>query len=307
MKKEIILTLILLLSVYQINAQSIQDPDNAVQLSDEFDRSLGRVTFYAENKDFCDYYLYISFVYSEGFSGMPQGASLTVHNGKWQVLSYKVQEGASSYRYNYKYAMYRGNADKQPNVDFAYNLPVANGENTDAKMIENRDGYQLEFKISNDTVCACREGIVCDDKLKDNTSKGYKTFDNTRNFSQITVYHPDGSFGEYVFQGKSLVYPGQTVKMGAPIAIARKSVTGDYRLRFSVYFLDKNKLKDNSIGSKHTHFRPFFQTYNYGKTRLESDKNYICELTDEMLMQDMSKRDKKNFLKNKEKLTNEEK
>jgi len=40
---------------------------------------------------------------------------------------------------------------------------------------------------------------------------------------------------------------------------------------------------------------------------LESDKNYICELTDEMLMQDMSKREKKNFLKNKEKQTDEEK
>ncbi|MCL2651950.1 MAG: M23 family metallopeptidase [Candidatus Azobacteroides sp.] len=301
MKKEIILIVILLLSVYQINAQSMQDPYNAVQLSDEFDQSQGRLTFYAENRDFCDYYLYISFIYSEGFTGMPKGTSITVRSGKWQVLNYKVQEGASGYGYNYKYAMYRGNADKQPNVDFAYSLPVAAGVNADARPIENRDGYQLEFTISNDTICACRGGIVCDDKLKDFTSKGYQMFDNTRNFLQISVYHADGTFGEYVFQGKSLVYPGQTVKMGAPIAIAGKSVTGDYQLRFSVYFLDKNKIKDNSSGSKHTHFRPFFQTDNYGKTRLESDKNYICEHTDEMLMQDMSKREKKSLLKNTEK------
>jgi len=307
MKKGIILTTILLLSVYHINAQSMQDPDNAVQLSDEFDQSQGRVTFYAEDKDFCDYYLYISFVYSEGFSGMPQGTSLTVNNGKRQILSYRVQEGANRYGYNYKYTMYRGNLDKMPNVDFAYCLPVADEKNADAKTTENRDGYQLEFTISTNTICACRDGVVCDDRLKDFTAKGYKTFNSSRNFSQITVYHADGSFGEYVFQGKPLVYPGQTVKMGAPIAVAGKSAADDYRLRFSTYFLDKNKVKDNSNGIKHTHFRPFFQTYNYGKSRLESDKNYICELTDEMLMQDMSKREKKNFLKNKEKITNEKK
>jgi len=105
MKKEIILIVILLLSVYHINAQSMQDPDNAVQMSDEFDQSQGRVTFYADDKDFCDYYLRIFFVYSEGFTGMPQGTSLTVSNGKRQILNYKVQEGARGYGYNYKYVM----------------------------------------------------------------------------------------------------------------------------------------------------------------------------------------------------------
>jgi hypothetical protein len=48
---------ILLLTAFQANAQSFQDPDNAVQFSDDFDRSLGRLIFYADNKDFCDYYL----------------------------------------------------------------------------------------------------------------------------------------------------------------------------------------------------------------------------------------------------------
>ena len=87
--------------------------------------------------------------------------------------------------------------------------------------------------------------------------------------------------------------------MRTPIAVVEK--TDKYLLLFSVYFLDKNKLKDNNIGNKHTHFRPFFQTVNEGKTRLQNGITYLCECTDEMQMQEMSKREKKNFLKNKSK------
>jgi len=307
MKKGIILITVLLLSVCQTNAQSMQNPDNAVQLSDDFDQSQGRVTFYADNRDFCDYYLNITFIYSEGFTGMPRGTSLSVSNGNRQILNYRVQEGASHYRYNYNYTMYRGNANMQPNVDFAYCLPVANEDNVDAKITENRYGYQLELEMSTDTIYACRGGIICNDKLKDNSAKGHKTFQDNFKFSQITVYHADGSFGEYIFQGKALLYPGQTVKMGSPIATVAKNTIDESVLRFSTYYLDKNKLKDNNNGNKHTHFRPFFQTYNYGKARLESGKNYISEHTEEMFMQDMSKREKKAALKSKGKQTDEEK
>jgi hypothetical protein len=111
------------------------------------------------------------------------------------------------------------------------------------------------------------------------------------------MYHSDGNFGEYVFKGKSLVYPGERIKMGSPIAVVESTDRNSFR--FSVYFLDKNKLKDNNIGNKHTHFRPFFLTVNEGKVRLENARTYHCKLTDEMLMQDMSKREKKNYLKNK--------
>jgi hypothetical protein len=284
-----------LFPVYQTHAQ-IQDQNNAIHLSDDFDANLGRLVFYAENRDFCDYYLYISFVNAEGFSGMAAGVYVPVFPaGKKQILNYRVETGATRYSYNYHYAMYRGDVGKKPNVDFIYSLPVADKEAVTARIAENQDGYQLAFGLTSDTVYACRGGVMCDDNLKDNTSKGRHFFNNNRNLSQITVYHADGSFGEYVFKGKSLVYSGQKVKTGSPIAIVERR--GNESLRFSVYFLDKNKLKNNTIGNKHTHFRPFFQTANEGKTRLENGRTYLCEYTNEMLMQEMSKREKKNFLK----------
>ena len=286
--KLLICITIALCSVYQTNAQSRQDPNNAVQLSHDFDQHQGRLNFHSDNSDFCDYYLYITFVNSEGFEGMPTGTSVTVGPGQRQIMTYRVRKDATRYSYNYRYVMYRGDYRKKTDIDFVYSLPVAAKEAVTAWITENPEGYQLSFDLSSDTVYACRSGVMCDDNLKDNTAKGHKQFNDNRNLSQITVYHSDGSFGEYIFKGKSLVYPGEKVKMGAPVAVIDRTV----KLRFAVYFLDKNKLKEN-IGNKHTHFRPFFQTVNEGKTRLENDRTYLCEYTDEMLGQDTGKRAKK--------------
>jgi hypothetical protein len=300
MKKIVyILLMTALFPVYQANAQMIQDPDNAIQLSHNFDQSQGWLVFYYENQDFCDYYLYISFIYAEGFEGMTSGTSVTVGPRQRQNKTYKTKTGASRYSYNYRYAMYRGNINKKPNIDFVYSLPTAAPKAVTAMVMENPEGYQLAFDLPSDTVYACRGGVMCDDRLKDHTAKGYKYFNDNRNLSQITIYHNDGSFGEYVFKGKSLIYPGKNIKMGTPIAVVEK--TDKYLLFFSTYFLDRNKLKDNNTGNKHTHFRPFFQTSNEGKTRLQNGTTYLCEYTDEMLMQDMSKREKKKFLNDKSK------
>ena len=295
MKKHVYLLTVMLFSVCQIFAQSWQNPDNAVQLSSDFDQSQGRLIFYADNRDFCDYYLNIRFVNTEGFEGVTYGTStsITVAPGQRQILTYRVKTGATRYSYNYQYSMYRGDVRKKLNIDFIYSLPVAVKKGITAGIIENQEGYQLAFDLPSDTVYACRGGVMCDDNLKDNTAKGHMHFNDNRNLSQITVYHSDGSFGEYVFKGKSLIYPGEKIKMGSPIAVVEGT------LRFSVYFLDKNKLNDMKIGNKHTHFRPFFQTVDEGKIRMENGKTYLCERTDEMLMQDMSKHEKKNFLKNK--------
>lgn len=293
MEKHIYLLIILLSFGYKILAQTYEDPNNAVHFSHEFDQSQGRINFYSDNRDFCDYYLYIFFKNAEGFEGMPSRKWITVTRGRQQILTYRVKAGATRYSYNYQFVTYRGDYSKKPNIDFVYSLPIAAKEALTAWIVENPEGYQLAFDLSADTIYACRSGVMCNDNLKDFTAKGYKHFNNNRTRSQITLYHSDGSFGEYVFEGKSLVYPGEKVKIGSPIAVVDR--TSQHALRFSVYFLDKNKL-NNEIGNKHTHFRPFFQTVNEGKTRLEDGKTYLGECTDEMLMQDMSKREKKNVL-----------
>jgi hypothetical protein len=193
--------------------------------------------------------------------------------------------------------MYRGNINKQPNVNFAYRLPVAVGDDVLAEIVENRFGYQLRFSFLNDTVFASRGGIICNDNLTDFSARGHQTFNSSRN-SQITVYHADGSFGEYIFHGKSLVNPGQSISMGTPIAVVQTNQDNEGWMLFSAYFLDRNKVRDLNQGNKHTNFRPFFQTYDSGKTRMENDFKYVAIQTDEMLVQDMNRREKRDFLRN---------
>ncbi|MDR0414435.1 MAG: M23 family metallopeptidase [Prevotellaceae bacterium] len=292
----LLLLAVALFPAYRSSGQR-PDPHNAVELSHDFDQTQKRLTIYSNNKDFCDYHLVVSFIYAEGFEGMSSEMSRTVGYGKRQVATYRVRADATRYSYNYRYVMYRGNSEEKPQVDFIYSLPVVANSATTAAVVENPEGYQLAFDLPSDTVYASRGGVVCDDNLKDNTVKGHKYFNDNRRRSQVTVYHADGSFGEYVVDGTSLVYPGQSVKMGSPIASVKN--TGKYLLLFSVYFLDKNKLKNKDTGNKHTHFRPFFQTINEGKSRLTNGVSYLCEYTDEMLMQDMSRRERKKFMETK--------
>jgi len=281
--KPIFICLTLFFSVHVFAQQSVS---NAVQITNEFDHEADKIIFYADNKDFCDYVVFFRFG--------SESVLKTVQPGKSELS--RVKSPGISYS-AYQFAMYRGNIDKKPDIDFAYCLPIAKGNSSIMSANVLSDGYQMGFTFHSDTIYASRGGIVCNDELTDFTAKGYQHFSDSRIFNKITIYHNDGTFGEYIFVGQPLVSPGNRVAMGQPIA-----VLGNNRLNnvsFSVYFLDKKKVNNRSTGNKHSHFRPFFQTNNEGKVRLEEEKIYYCELNNEMLMQDMSKRQRNNFLKNK--------
>jgi len=289
-----ILTLFLLLSVCQLNAQS---HNRTVQLSSNFDQSQGRLTFSANNRDFCDCHIQITFFNVEGFAGVPGRTSTTVGHGRHEILNFRVREGATRIAYNYQYAIFRGNINKRPNIDFAYALPAAQQEIVMTRIRENIEGFQLEFELQTDTIFAARGGVVCNDELSDHTAKGYRAFNSSRHMSQITIYHSDGTFAEYVFRGESLVRPGQHVRMGEAIAVFQQDMDVN-ALLFSVYFLDRNMIRDTNAANKHTHFRPFFQTLDEGRVRLIDGGMYISVLTNEMLMQDMNRRERRLFLQN---------
>ena len=288
--KPLLSSFALFLSVNMFAQQ--QSVSNAVQITTQFDQEQNQVLFMAENQDFCDYTVYIS------LGGQSQYRK--ARPGKTELFRVKYTPDMSFS--GYRFAMYRGNADKKPNIDFAYCLPIAKGDSTVMFTNPISDGYQMSFIILSDTLYASRGGIVCDDELTDFTAKGHQNFSGSRIAKKITIYHDDGTFGEYVFMGQPLTSLGKRVSMGQPVAVLNKS-NEDIRSysNFAVYFLDKNKVRNTSTGNKHTHFRPFFQTVNDGKVRLEEEKTYICDLNDEMLMQDMSKQQRKKFQKVKNK------
>ena len=264
------------------NVFAQQEYSNAVQITTEYEQENNYLIFNAYNQDFCDYVVYLKCGNDIRY--------LTARPGKSEI--YRVK---NTYNIYYQYAMYRGAIDKKPNIDFTYSLPITKGDSLVMYANVFSDGYRMDFTSFADNLYAIRDGIVCNDDVTDFTAKGHEYFNESRFFKKLTVYHADGSFGEYIFVGQPLVNKGDHVKMGQSIATLRKDEVNKFSL--DVYFLDKNKVYDLSIGNKHSHFRPFFQTINEGKQRLEEEKIYYCERNNEMLMQDMSKREQKKFQK----------
>lgn len=294
MEKKICLSIIVvLISVYQLNAQ-VYNLNVAVELINDLDTGRGQLNLSCWNKDYCDYYLSFSFNNAEGFEGMPSTDTWTVVGpGRRQIRIYKTKQGATRFSYRMGYlAMYRGNITLKPDIDFVYALPAAAGKAATIGISGMPGDQKLIFDLPTDTVYACREGVMCDDNLSDHSRRIF----NRSDMSQITLYHKDGSFGGYVFKGKPLVAPGEKVNMGSPIAVVEK-VYGT-SLSFTVYFLDKNKF-EIPWGNKHTSLMPFFHTVNEGKVQLKTDGSYVGELTNTLLMQDMSRHEKKVFMRNK--------
>lgn len=294
MEKKICLSfIVVLISVCQVNAQAYNS-NMAVELLNDLDKGRGQLNISCWNKDYCDYYLSFSFNNAEGFEGMSSTETWTVVGpGRRQIRIYKTKQGATRYYYRMNYlAIYRGNITLKPDIDFVYALPAAVGQEVITGISGTPGEQKLIFDLPTDTVYACRDGVMCDDNLSDHSRRIFKPGD----MSQITLYHNDGSFGGYIFKGKPLVAPGEKIKMGSPIAVVEK-VYGT-SLSFAIYFLDKEKFK-TPWGNKHTNLTPFFHTVSEGKVQLKTDGTYVGELTNTLLMQDMSRHEKKVFLGNK--------
>ncbi len=286
---------ILLLLLIPISLFS-QSKNQAVEITTDFNQD-GDITFISENKNHCDYYIWLDFSLLRGYNmNQPLPYTATVKDGTRRLFTIKRMSDSVSPTYSWTYRVYKGNANAKLNLDFVFSLPVKSGDSIQAMTSITRDfGIEFDFSHAGDTVYACREGRVCDVELIDQTSKR-----NTIK-RDILIYHKDGSFSEYsLFYDELLVYPGDYVELGQPIAVVNKE-NKHKRLNFSVYFLDKNKVKNDEIGNKYTHLVPVFHTANAGDLKLEEKMVYISEITENQVIQEMSNKEKKKYKKDKQK------
>ena len=281
------------LHVFSFATFSLAPPTQAVEIKMEYDQK-GNLMVFAKNKDFCEYYLSIilSEITGSDISTFPYSA--TINKGDRKLFTIKR---VSDYTYpngRVTYMAYRGKMNPKINPDFIYSFPVKPGDSIRVSPVGNAD-FTLSFDLSfaGDTVYACREGYVCDDKLTDQTSKGSVVS------ARIIVNHKDGTFSEYSQFEKSLVYPGEYVKLGQPIAINTGKTLPKKIINFAVYYLDKNKVQNRETGSKYSHIVPVFHTLNAGDIKLEANTTYIGEMSDHLITQEMSEKEKKKYEKNK--------
>ena len=287
----------LLLFISSLSIYSLPPNTQAVVVDVKFD-SEGNPTFFSNNKDYCNYYLFVTFSDVIGYDLSHNPYSTTVWRGERQLCKLRKNSDTSP-SFRWSYAAYRGVPSPKLNLDFIYSFPVKSGDSIRASVAKNYSDFTLTFDLSfaGDTIYACREGCICDNKLTDQTFKGNMVND------RIIVYHKDDSFSEYSQFEKSLVYPGEYVKLGQPIAI-NTGKTLPKIITFAVYYLDKNKVKNPETGNKYSHLVPVFHTLNAGDVKLEEDAVYIGEINDNLLTQEMSAKEKKKYEKDKEKKQN---
>jgi len=199
------------------------------------------------------------------------------------------------------------------NPEFVYLLPVGSGKTTKAQPLEflqvgsapkPKDYYALIFKVNaGDTIYAARRGIVY--LVKDAANLSGEGYTYSSKDGLIEIFHEDCSFGHYQVFDKSLVKEGQQVEAGDPIAIAggEKYVSGAH-VRFYVYYnfeqkFDK-KYNDGTDVKNYWAYVPLvFYTQEEKAKMLTMNKEYTCEKPESIIIQEMSKRELKNWRKKK--------
>ena len=221
------------------------------------------------NEDYCDYYLY-----------RMNDRSYNLTPGKNTI--FKIEKNASfenPFKSASSYKCYRGKFPKDFQINTPYALPVKNGEKTEWQTDPREFAKTLNFRIKEgDLVYATRSGIAC----------------KTSNPRQLLVYHADQTFAAYLMMSEKYIQPGEKVQVGQPVGKA-----GALKVSISFFFLDENKFKGGeSSGYPYSHFIPVFRTTE-GDIKPKEKTIYQALTNDELIMQDMDKKKKKKYLKQK--------
>jgi hypothetical protein len=243
----------------------------------------------------------------------------TVVNGySGRLLTLKPINAQQGIGYSLRYSAIMGVPNPKVDSLFQYTFPFKIGKKV--KIYEagnigekyfgsekpaNWKSYVVHFK-SPDTIFSMRKGIVV--KLTneyDDDASIKKHYTSKRN--SLIIEHEDGTFAEYKgFKKNSfkvklgqIVYP-QT-QLGT-IELFNKS-ENNYRFDFCIYYLfnlksigndEKQTFKNN--GSRYKFVTPSFLT-SEGFTTVESKNEYTAFINETILLQEMTRSEKKKYLK----------
>lgn len=262
------------------------------------------------------YYVFIEFsdvtnCYTNEYKGV-----ITGYSGR--LLSLKPINAQQGIGYSLKYSAVMGIPNPKVDSLFQYTLPFKIGKKV--KIYEagnigekyfgsekpaNWKSYVVHFK-SPDTIYTMRKGIVV--KLVneyDEDASITKHYTSKRN--SIIIEHEDGTFAEYKgFKKNSFkVKLGQIVYPQTQLGIVElfNKLENNYRFDFSIYYLfnlksignnEKQTFKNN--GGRYKFLTPQFLT-SEGLIVVESKKEYAASFNEAILLQEMTRSEKKKYLK----------
>lgn len=263
---------IFILSTGYASAQSVRKlmemPDRIVESKWEQDpQGATELNYY--NNDICDYYLF-----------RENDRSYKLKPGKNTIFrTEKDSRVENPFNTSSRYMFFRGQFPDNFQINTPYALPTKDGKEVSWQIDPQEYIKAMIFRITEgDTIYATRRGMACTTVLP----------------KQLLIYHPDRTFAAYLMMAQNFLRPGDEVFAGQPIGIA--SAVG---VSISYFFLDENKFKASGpVGYPYSHFTPVFRT-SKGDTKLEEKATYQAVINDELIMQEMSKREKKKYLKEK--------
>lgn len=285
-----------------VNAQSVKlsskrNKDNSVEINYEKDL-------------FGSFYVITKF---NKLTNSLDGEIAKVVKGKrGRLACLKPMDSQKGINYSYTYRSIRGNPNARIDKDFTYILPFEKNTEVYVKRLNNLGTHFNEKEPKNWTayqfyskgeipVVAARKGLVVRivDGIKSDTTQSY-SFKSSKN--EILIEHKDGTFARYnaLKAGSICVCEGQTVNPGDKIGLTgRYDKKNKYQVRFMIYYLDK-KLLFNMSEMKHkslnSYLKPLFLT-SKGIVFLEMKQKYTARCTDDLIMKEFSRREKKKYLK----------
>ncbi|OEK05733.1 peptidoglycan DD-metalloendopeptidase family protein [Roseivirga misakiensis] len=307
--KIVALSLIITFGHNTINAQP------RVRLTREQDRNNPEdYIIYANNPTGEDRHVVVIFTDLVGYtSSLANPPAVNIGPGRSKLLRMKRDELTSGATFQFEYYTHPGVANpKIKKVDYV--LPVDPGKTVSVKKLTDARlsfggasaeniYYGLAFTGNEgDTIRAVRGGMV-QEIVQDQDTEGQNVvFSKTKNY--LTIKHADGTIASYdIFKSKSaMVEEGDEVLAGAPLAL----LTGEnYQMgpnfRLSIRYLKftySKALKSNEWYSYH-YIKPKFSTAKEGVRELQGNYTYTAVLNDDLITQDMSRKQKKKYLKSK--------
>lgn len=193
--------------------------------------------------------------------------------------------------------------------DVDYVLPVTPGKKVEVVSLsslkqtlyqeEDSTHYALGFNmVDGDTIRAVRRGVV--ESIQQDIQTDTLTYSFTRNRNSMRIRHEDGTVARYTnFKNNSaLIEEGDEVLPGTPLALATQTnIVGDAYVLLTITYIEIEPERNVEYKEWATtkYVIPKFKTDGY-QGELEPRKSYLAILNEDLITQEMSKREKKKYL-----------
>lgn len=252
-----------------------------------------------------DYYtVIVSFTKLSGLKAsvpLPGVVEVGPNVSKVAITLSKVGLGQPDFSYSYRY--YKGCYDPEPDDEVAYALPISRDKKVKPRKInyifsamtekENPENWNgVKFIMDpGDTIFATRRGMV--QKVEDNSD-----------LNRMIVFNGDCTYTKYenFKSGTILVKVNETVNVGDALGIVSEAkpqeVSGVYVLSYTFSVKDMLARGEEKLSS--TYFPIKWMTEEGLIEDWDYTAEYTSKVTDEIIMQEMTKKERKRWLKNRE-------